>query len=89
MEDEIKQLKQEIEELKVKLMNVDTKLEAYKSAMGLVTNLALGLIASATITILVSNVLKDKLWYGASLLNVLSRIYLVVNVGYINGRTFD
>ncbi len=58
MEDEIKQLKQEIEELKVKLMNVDTKLEAYKSAMGQVTNLAFGLIASATITVLVSNVLK-------------------------------
>ena len=39
-------------------MNVDTKLEAYKSAMGQVTNLAFGLIASATITVLVSNVLK-------------------------------
>jgi len=58
VEDETKQLKQEIEELKVKLMNVDTKLEAYKSAMGQVTNLAFGLIASATINVLISNVLK-------------------------------
>lgn len=58
MEEEIKQLKQEVEELKIKLMNVDTKLEAYKAAMGQVTNLAFGLIASATITILISNVLR-------------------------------
>ncbi|WP_160296003.1 hypothetical protein [Aliterella atlantica] len=40
MEEEIKQLKQEIEELKVKLMNVDTKLDAYKAAMRQGTNLA-------------------------------------------------
>lgn len=56
MEDEIQQLKQEVNELKIKLLNVDTKVEAYNSAMARVTNLAFGLIASATLAILISNV---------------------------------
>jgi uncharacterized protein YlxW (UPF0749 family) len=56
MEEEIKQLKKEIEDLKIKIMSVDTKVEAYKAAMGQVTNLAFGLIASATIAIIFSRV---------------------------------
>ena len=54
--EEIEQLRKEVEELKIKLLNVDTKVESYKNAMGQVTNLAFGLIASATIAIIFSRV---------------------------------
>ena len=53
---EVQQLRQEIEDLKIKLANVDTKVEAYKNGMTQVVNLAFGLIASATLAIIISNV---------------------------------
>ncbi len=55
--EEIESLRKEIKGLELKLISVETKIEAYKAAMGQVTNLAFGLIASATITVLISNVL--------------------------------
>jgi len=56
--EEVEKLRKEVKELEIKLMSRNTKIEAYKAAMGQVTNLAFGLIASATIIILISNVKK-------------------------------
>ncbi|MGL5922162.1 hypothetical protein [Chroococcidiopsis sp.] len=55
---EVEQLRVDFEELRTEMKDVNDKVEIYKNAMGQVVNLAFALIGSATVTVLVSNVLS-------------------------------
>ena len=57
-EQELQQLKAEIEQLKIDLITANTKIEAYRNASAQVVNLAFGLIASGTVAVIVSTVLR-------------------------------
>ena len=55
---QLEQMVKEVENLKIELMAANVKIEAYKNSAGQVVNLAFGLIASATVTVIVSAVVR-------------------------------
>lgn len=57
MEDE-KSLQEQIDAINIKIMKLETTVEAYRNAQGQVVNLAFSLIAGAVISVVITNVFK-------------------------------